>query len=416
MAGPVRLVTRTYNPTLMRSRRADPISRHRLVFRAPIAYAVSTLSTHTVFRTSALVLAVWLGSPVPSMAQQTAAEHAAQNQTSPNVAEPEYPSLHLSGFGDFGFAHQNRSEGARGFNEGQFVLHLSSSLSPRVNFFGELSLSTRADAGTGNPPATGFNAEVERSIIRFDQSDRLKVSFGRYHTPVNWWNTSFHHGQWLQTTISRPEMTQFGGRFIPVHFAGALVEGAFPAGGWNLNYKAGIGNGRGTVISRAGDAGDNNASPAWVLNLFAKPDRAFGLQAGGSLYFDKITLANGREFRERIVAGHAVWQKEDPEVIAEIASVHHRDVGDSRATSNLAYYIQTAYRLPSLGRLWKPYYRFEHIDIATASPVFQGVLNLDGSIVGVRYDPSLFAAIKGEVRVRRRPRTSGWFLQVSFTF
>jgi hypothetical protein len=69
-----------------------------------------------------------------------------------------------------------------------------------------------------------------------------------------------------------------------------------------------------------------------------------------------------------------------------------------------------------LGRLWKPYYRFEHIDIATASPVFQDVLNLDGSIVGVRYDPSLFAAIKGEVRVRRRPRASGWFLQVSFTF
>jgi len=374
------------------------------------------LWTRGTLDTSALVLAVWLGSPMVSMAQQTGNEHASQGQASSVVAEPEYPSLHLSGFGDFGFGHQNKSEGARGFSEGQFVLHLSSALSPRVNFFGELSLSTRADAGSGSPPVTGFNAEVERSIIRFDQSDRLKVSFGRYHTPVNFWNTSFHHGQWLQTTIGRPEMTQFGGRFIPVHFVGALVEGAFPAGGWNLNYKAGVGNGRGTVISRAGDAGDNNASPAWVLNLFAKPDRFFGLQAGGSFYFDKITLSNGREFRERIVAGHAVWQKEDPEVIAEIANVHHRDVGSSLASSNLAYYIQTAYRLPSFGRLWKPYYRFEHIDIATADPVFQGVLNLDGSIVGVRYDPSLYAAIKSEVRVRREPRTSGWFLQVSFTF
>jgi hypothetical protein len=350
------------------------------------------------------------------MAQQTGAERTSQGQVGSVAAEPEYPSLRLSGFGDFGFARQNKPEGARGFSEGQFVLHLSSALSPRVNFFGELSLSTRADAGTGSPPATGFNAEVERSIIRFDQSDRLKISFGRYHTPVNWWNTSFHHGQWLQTTIGRPEMTQFGGRFIPVHFVGALVEGAVPAGGWNLNYKAGAGNGRGTVISRAGDAGDNNASPAWVLNLFAKPDRPFGLDVGGSVYLDKITQANGREFRERIVAGHAVWQKEDPEVIAEIAHVHHRDVGGSRATSNLAYYIQAAYRLPRFGRLWKPYYRFEHIDIAAADPVLQAVLNLDGSIVGVRYDASLYAAIKSEVRVRREPRTSGWFLQVSFTF
>jgi hypothetical protein len=215
-------------------------------------------------------------------------------------------------------------------------------------------------------------------------------------------------------------MTQFGGSFIPVHFVGALVEGAFPARGWNLNYKAGVGNGRGSVISRAGDAGDNNASPAWVLNLFTKPDRAFGLQTGGSVYFDKITMANGHEFRERIVAGHAVWQKEDPEVIAEIANVHHRDISGSVATSSLACYIQMAYRLPSLGRLWKPYYRFEHIDIATTDPVFQNVPNLDGSTIGVRYDVSPYAALKTEVRTRRRvgdrPRTNGWFLQVSFTF
>ena len=143
--------------------------------------------------------------------------------------------------------------------------------------------------GTGNPPATGFNAEVERAIIRFDQSDELKVSFGRYHTPINWWNTAFHHGQWLQTTISRPEMVQFGGRFIPVHFVGALVEGVVPSGGWNINYQAGIGNGRGSVISRAGDAGDNNDVPALLVNVFTKPDRLFGLQVGASAYSDRIT-------------------------------------------------------------------------------------------------------------------------------
>ncbi len=98
-------------------------------------------------------------------------------------------------------------------------------------------------------------------ILRFDQSDRLKVSFGRYHTPINYWNTAFHHGQWLQTTIARPEMIQFGGRLLPVHFVGALVEGSVPAQGWNLNYKAGLGNGRATAISRGGDAGDVNGAP-----------------------------------------------------------------------------------------------------------------------------------------------------------
>jgi hypothetical protein len=335
-------------------------------------------------------------------------------------AQPEYPSLHLSGFADINFAAQNRSEGARGFTEGQFTLHLVSALSPRVAFFGELTFSPRADAGTGSPPATGFNAEVERAIIRFDQSDALKVSFGRYHTPINWWNTAFHHGQWLQTTISRPEMVQFGGRFIPVHFVGALAEGVFPSGGWNINYQAGIGNGRGGIISRAGDAGDVNDQPAFLLNVSTKPDRAFGLQFGGSVYADRVTVAGRPEFNERIVAAHAVWQREDPEIIAEIADVHHELVGGALGTSNLAYYVQAAYRLPSSARLWKPYFRFEHIGIDSNDAVFAGVPRLDGSTIGVRYDISTYAAIKTEGRIRRRiaeqPRTNGWFLQIAFTF
>jgi hypothetical protein len=326
----------------------------------------------------------------------------------------------LSGFADVDFAAQNKSEGPRGFSEGQFVLHLASALSPRVNFFGELSLTPRTDAGTGTPPAAGFNAEVERVIIRLDQSDQLKVSFGRFHTPINWWNTAFHHGQWLQTTIARPEMVQFGGKFIPVHFVGALAEGAFPAAGWNLNYQAGIGNGRGNDISRAGDAGDNNARPAWLVSLFTKPDRAFGLQVGGSLYFDRISVPGLPEFSERIAAAHAVWQREDPEIIAEIADVRHEQIGGALRASSLAYYVQTAYRLPSIARLWKPYYRFEHIAIGAADPVFAGVPNLDGSTLGVRYDISTYAAIKSEVRLRRRasdqPRTNGVFSQISFTF
>jgi hypothetical protein len=369
------------------------------------------------------VLAVCLGSPAFSATDPPGPSTAADDQTTHQDQAPpatEYPSLRLSGFGDVNVATQSASEGPRGFTEGQFVLHLASALSPRVNVFGELSLTPRADAGTGSPAATGFNAEVERIIIRFDHSDRFKVSFGRYHTPINWWNTAFHHGQWLQTTISRPEMVQFGGRFIPVHFVGALVEGSVPAGGWHIGYQGGIGNGRGNVISRAGDAGDNNARPAYLLNLFSKPDRAFGLQVGGSLYVDRVSSPGRPESDERIVAGHAVWQHENPEAIFEIADVRHELVGGASATSNLAYYAQLAYRLPGSARLWKPYYRFEHIDIDPADLVFTGVPNLDGSTVGVRYDISTYVAVKTEARIRRRAadqeRTNGWFLQICFTF
>ena len=394
----------------------------RLFLRAALVFALSAMfhahaagqdSPPNVQRTSV---------SGPS-ADQTAHDDqtAHPGQTGSDAPGTEYPSLRISGFGNVDFSAQDQTEGPRGFSEGQFVLHLVAALSPRVNVFSELSFSPRADAGTGTPSATGFNAEVERLIVRFDHSDRLKVSFGRYHTPVNWWNTAFHHGAWLQTTISRPEMVQFGGRFIPVHFVGAQVEGAVPAGGLNVGYQAGIGNGRGNVISRGGDAGDNNTSPAYLLNLFSKPDRLFGLQVGGSVYADRVSVPGKPEFDEQILAAHAVWQREDPELIAEIADVRHQQVGATPTSSSIAYYIQAAYRLPAFDRLWKPYFRFEHVGIDPTDQVFAGLVpSLDGSTLGVRYDISTYAAVKAEVRVRQRvsdqPRTNGAFLQVCFTF
>ena len=347
-------------------------------------------------------------------------------------AQPVYPTLAIQGFGDFNFAASNLHgpnggfqpetllSPHSGFEEGQFVLHFSSALSPRVSFFGELSFTGRADAGTGSPPATGFNAEVERAIIRFDQSDFFKVSFGRYHTPINYWNTAFHHGQWLQTTISRPEMVQFGGSFLPVHFVGALAEGVLPAGGLNLNYDVGLGNGRGQVISRPGDFGDVNNNRAWLVNLFVRPDPIYALQVGGSVYRDQLNPLGGPAANEWIESGHIVWHRETPEFIAEFANVHHQPMGVSLSSSNSqAFYIQTAYRLPGDARAWKPYYRFEYMHVPGSDVIFRLLPSFTASTAGVRYDITSFAAFKLEYRHygrRNLPAINGAFSQVAFTF
>ena len=354
------------------------------------------------------------------VSQMGSPEHTMGTGTGPPGEPLTYPSIKIAGFSDFNFAATDQHGAKSGFSEGQFVLHLNSNLSEKVTVLGELSLTARTDAGIGTPPAPGFNVEVERSIIRFEQNDYFKVSFGRYHTPINYWNTEFHHGQWLQTTVSRPEMAQFGGKFIPVHFVGALVEGAVPAGGLNLNYDAGVGNGRGAIISRAGDFGDNNNNRAWLVNLFARPDHPFGLQFGASVYRDKIMPATGLNAREWIQSGHIVWRKENPEFIAEFANVTHETIAGRPYTFNSqAWYVQTAYRLPGIAVLWKPYYRFEYIHIPKADPIFAGVPGLAGSVAGVRYDITSFAALKLEYRNQKRPdqvRVNGIFAQTSFTF
>jgi len=330
-----------------------------------------------------------------------------------------FPAMRLTGFSDINFSATDQRGARSGFNEGQFILHISSALSSRVSYFGELSIVARPDAGTGAPPAPGFNVEVERSIIRFDQSDKLKVSFGRYHTPINYFNTAYHHGAWLHTTISRPEMVQFGGSFIPVHFVGAQTEGALPAGGLNLNYNAGIGNGRSTAINRSGDFGDINNNRAWLVNLFVKPDRLYGLQVGGSAYRDKITSVAG-DFREWITSAHLVWNRENVEFLSEVANVHHEAIGPIKGSSNsIAYYLQGAYRLPRLEKSWKPYYRFEYIHIPRSDTLFRLVPSGHTNTVGLRYDLSSFAALKFEYRNVGRPgqpRFHGAFAQTSFVF
>ena len=357
--------------------------------------------------------------PAPTAVASPGSNPAAHHEPPPAPEHGEGPAMKISGFGDVVFAGADHPSMNEGFSEGQFILHIASALSPKVTYFGELSFTARRDAGLGVPPTTGFNAEVERTIIRYDHNDLLKVSFGRYHTPVNYWNTAFHHGAWLQTTISRPEMAQFGGSFIPVHFVGGLIEGATAAGGLNVNYNLGLGNGRSSVLNRGGDSGDVNTHRAWLANVFVRPDRFYPLQVGASVYRDRIDSALEGPTREWIRSAHVAWTKESPEFIAEIARVSHTPVGSQRSASSYAAYAQLAMRVPFGDRRWKPYYRFEKIGIPRADRLFAAIPELTGSTVGVRYDLTTFSALKLEYRnVKRptRPRVNAILMQTSFTF
>jgi len=119
-----------------------------------------------------------------------------------------------------------------------------------------------------------------------------------------------------------------------------------------------------------------------------------------------------------------VWTRETPEIIAEVANIRHRDLAGVLAVSNSqAFYVQSAYRLPLANRAWKPYYRYEYIHIQKSAVAFRGLpnlMNLSGSIIGLRYDLTEFAALKFEYRNQRRPpdlmRVNSAWIQTSFTF
>jgi hypothetical protein len=335
-------------------------------------------------------------------------------------ATPSYPSLHIIGFSDLDFAATDEDLPASNsrFFEGQLVLHLTSELSPRFTFIGEISMTARPEAAV-NAAASGFAIEVERSIVKYTQSDALKLSAGRFHTPISYWNVAYHHGQWLQTTASRPEMVQFGGQFLPVHFVGVQAEGALPTGGLNLSYGLGVGNGRSTVISRAGDAGDVNNNRALVGTVFVRPDSPSDFQAGGAVYVDKISLEDG-DHRELILNAHVAWTRETPEIIAEYARVRHRDIATDVGYVSWAYYAQGAWRLPFGGARWKPYTRWEEMRVAEGDVVFASLQDRRTFIAGMRFDASDLVAVKSEYRRQRGAGGENWinggFAQVAFSF
>jgi hypothetical protein len=371
----------------------------------------ATLATVTAANVPAVAKPERSEAPPPGQGHQ---HEMAEPQAAKEQLEVHYPSLQIRGFGDVDFSATDQKGATSGFNLGQLDLHLASALSRKVSYFGEI---------TFNAHPTDYTVEVERSIIRYDYNDFFKLSFGRYHTPIGYWNTAFHHGAWLQTTIARPDFVRFGGTFIPVHFLGLLAEGNIPSGGAGLSYDFGVGNGRDSTISRPGDAGDINNNRAWVANLYSRPARLYGLQMGVSVYRDKITLLTptpaGNEFREWISAAHIVWTKESPEFLAEFANVNHKSILTNAITNNQAYYVQIGYRLPWFEKTLKPYYRFEHTHTPLSEHVFAN-LDLVQSIVGVRYDITNYAAFKGEYRNFKRlptdPPVNGAFFQTDFTF
>lgn len=307
-------------------------------------------------------------------------------------------------FGDVTFA---ASDGDRpdGFVIGQLVGHGNALLTERLSFFGELSASARE---------TGYAFEVERAIIRYDFADALKLSVGRYHTPISYWNTAYHHGLWLQTSVARPELIRIGGTFLPVHFVGALVEGTLSTPALAFSYEAGVGNGRGSLIGRPGDAGDVNDETAALAGGRFRPAFLHGFQLGGSLYMDRITTETAAA-DERIASVHVLWDNGASEVIAEYAVVRHEDDAEFEASSD-GFYVQAGYRLSGSLSAVKPYGRFERLSVDPADPVFAGLNDSDAAIGGVRWDFETFAAVKAEYR-RERTAGSEWvnslFLQAA---
>jgi hypothetical protein len=66
---------------------------------------------------------------------------------------------------------------------------------------------------------------------------------GKHHTPVNYWNYTYHHGRVFFPTIERPLL--FEAEIIPLHTNGISLQGQ-NLGSAKFGYDVMIGNGLGS--------------------------------------------------------------------------------------------------------------------------------------------------------------------------
>ena len=124
------------------------------------------------------------------------------------------------------------------FFVGEQDLFITSSITDRISFLGETVFTYSTDS------PTDFNVSIERLIIKYNYAGNHSVIIEKHHTPVSYWNDTYHHGRVFFPTVNRPLM--FPTNFIELHTTGIGFQG-FNLGNKKFGYQLIIGNGIGLM-------------------------------------------------------------------------------------------------------------------------------------------------------------------------
>ena len=185
-----------------------------------------------------------------------------------------------------------------------------------------------------------FGFDVERLMLNFEPRTWFRLSVGRFHTPLGYWNTAYHHAKWMYVTTEAPLLARFEDEAgpLPAHTIGVLAHGAVPAGAVRLEYDVAVGNGRGARPDPPQNFSDVNEGKSFCAALHLE---AFGLRVGLSGLIDSTTVPSGANLDEQIGVADLHLRVGELEAIAEGAIVHH-DLGGIGAT-NFGGYAQLSF-------------------------------------------------------------------------
>lgn len=269
------------------------------------------------------------------------------------------------------------------FGFGEQDLFITSQLSDRLSFLGESVFKFEI----GSP--TTFNVSIERVIFKYNFYGNHNIQFGKIHTPINYWNDTYHHGRVFYPTIYRPIL--FTAYFIPMHTTGIGMQG-HDLGDLKFGYDLFIGNGLGSSSIL-----DNDKYKSITAAAYIKP--ADGLELRGSYYFDNISkgaTVEGKKInwhvRQQMITGSvAFFGTHKVELLAESSlAFDHTDTTGTR--HSLASYIYAGYKVT---KKIIPYIRIDNLYYQEGEVYFDRN-NTTSFVGGIRYQINYLAVLKLE--------------------
>src|SRR5215813_11720141 len=256
--------------------------------------------------------------------------------------------LPLHGFLDVGGAYRSNG-GPRGFGVGNLDFYLAPRIGDRIK--GLVELTFEVDSATGE-----LETDLERAQLGYVFGDFATAWAGRFHSPWGYWNTAYHHGAQIQTSITRPQFLEFEdhGGIIPAHTVGLWATGVVPLDAGKVSYDLFGGNSARIDLNppttpASGELNPNQATAtnhhgSVGFNLgYVFPGVFEGLKAGLHGYTATIddNAVAPNSTRVRFGGGYLVYLENDWEILGEYYEFSNLDLSGGTGTHrSRAAYLQ----------------------------------------------------------------------------
>jgi hypothetical protein len=250
---------------------------------------------------------------------------------------------------------------------------------------------------------TDDESELERLQVGYDYHPDSTIWFGRFHQPTSVWNFTYHHGAYLQPSISKPAIENWEDDvgILPAHIAGFMLNSTRTVGkNGSLDYAVSLGLAPEFSDDELApiniiDPDDGARRPAFGLNISYSPDlvsnTSIGLVAGYSeIESTQTPFASGLarfDIKQSLLGFHFNWENEDWQVLTAAYYVHNETPDERKEAGGwfLSAYAQALLHTSQNTNLYARIERTGNADSAGYLHLFPRFVSAR-DVAGFRYD------------------------------